>query len=171
MRRTRSRVLKAVLLVLLAVAVSGGFALIADASVDHYRGRHLRRARDGADPATRALADGEFKPGDSIAPLSIGYPPTYIYRHDGYTTIEYHNGDRMTIAVARDDQLVFAWTGGPGRYPYTFFEAFFDAVEARTWNASRERTVSLWTGAMAVVGPTAIIHCIPLDSPDPGHPK
>jgi hypothetical protein len=163
----RSLVLKVVLLVLLAVAVSGGFAWVADAAVDHYRGRHLRRVRDGADPATLALADGKFKAGDSIALLSTHYPPTYIYRHDGYTTIEYHNSNRMTIAVARSDQLVFAWAGGLGRKPYMFFEAYFDTV----YFASRERIVARWTSTMAVGPTTAIIHCIPLDPPDPGHPK
>jgi hypothetical protein len=166
MSRRRSLVLKSALLVLLAFAVSGGLAWIADSAVDYYRGRHLRRIRDGADPATLALADGNFKAGDSIALLSTRYPPTYIYRHDGYTTIEYHNGNRTTIAVARGDRLVFAWNRAPG-WVYMFFEAYLDTV----YYSSRERFVSQWTGAMAVGGPTAIIHCIPLDPPDPGNTK
>lgn len=166
----RSLVLKGVLLVLLTVAVSGGFAWLADWSVDYYRGRHLRRVRDGADPITLALADDKFKPGDSITLLLTRYPPKYVYRHDGYTTAEYENGNRVTMAVARDGRLIFAGAGGSGQRPYTFFDTFAPG-ESRVYHASRERIVSQWVCAMAVVGPTAIIHCIPLDSPDLGHTK
>ncbi|HET6575025.1 MAG TPA: hypothetical protein VFG68_15570 [Fimbriiglobus sp.] len=166
----RSLVLKGVILVLLAVAVSGGFAWIADGAVDYYRDRHLRRVRDGADPATLALADGKFKPGDSITRLLTRYPPKYVFRHDAYTTAEYYNGNRVTMAVARDSRLIFAAAGGSGQRPYTFFDTFAPG-ESLAYHASRERIVSMWIGAMAAVGPTAIIHCIPLDSPDPGHPK
>jgi hypothetical protein len=166
----RSLLFKGALLVLLALAVSGGFAWIADEAVDHYRGRHLRRVRDGADPATLALSDGKFKPRDSITLLLTRHPPKYVFRHDAYTTAEYYNGNRVTMAVARDGRLIFAGAGGSGQYPYTFLDAFAPG-ESRLYHASRERIVAQWTTAMAVVGPTAIIHCIPLDPPDPGHPK
>ncbi len=170
MSRRRSLVVRGVLLVLLAVTVSGGSAWVADEAVDYFRNRHVRRVRDGADPATLALADDEFKPGDSAIHLLTRYPPSYIFRHDGYTTIEYENGNRVTMAVARDGRLIFAGTGGSGQYPYTFFDTF-STGESRAYHASRERIVKQWVAAMAVVGPTAIIHCIPFDAHDPGHPN
>jgi hypothetical protein len=151
MRGSRS-VVSSVVLLLLAVALSGLLAWLADVAVSHYRGRYLRRVRAGADPATRDLADGKFRAGDSMTALLARHPPDQFIRHDEYTTAVYLNGNRETYVAAEDGQLIYAKACGYRSPNYLFF----DSGGSRSWYASYQQAILQRLQLMAVAGPAAI---------------
>jgi hypothetical protein len=157
MSQTRTRAVRAVLLVAAALAVSGMVAYAADWAFHTYKNWHQIQLSHCDTPVVRSFARDEFHAGDPVASLTDRYPPKGSVRHGDYRTYFYSSPDGEVWVVVRDGKLVAAHLCGYQIRGFTFFETRSRA-EAQECGRSREKVLREYAGLLTVAGFAGVNH-------------